>query len=254
MSKVIRQAGPRSFGGTALFNNTVRLTSAGSVSALPGYEAGEWWVQDVSAALPAVIAGDVSGRHVLDLCAAPGGKTLQLASAGAKVTAIDKSELRMKRIDENLKRTGLQADLHTSDALNWGDPKPEFDIVLLDAPCSATGTFRRHPDVIHSKSPKSISTLIKLQGALLRRAAKWVRPGGSLIYCTCSLQTEEGENQIDKFLKYNEQFAIAPVTRLDGLPLPERAYEGGYLRVLPHDLSSVGGMDGFFTAKLDCLS
>ena len=241
-------------GGEILFGNTIRLASARSIPDLPGFDEGDWWVQDISASIPVQIAGDLAGKSVLDLCAAPGGKTAQMAAMGAKVTALDKSENRLKRVAENLERLNLKAELIAADALEWGVPERRFDLVLLDAPCSATGTFRRHPDVVHSKSPQSISRLIRLQEALLRRAARWVRPGGSLIYCTCSLQTDEGEGQAAKFLKHNSNFTISPIGRIDELNFPERAYDQGYLRLLPHFLEAKGGMDGFFTAKFDCLS
>ncbi len=239
-------------GGELLMDRSVRLSEIGSVSELQGYEDGAWWVQDLAASLPVASLGDISGLKVLDLCAAPGGKTLQLAAKGAELTALDRSGARLKRVHENLKRTGLKADIIEADVLEWDDPNRDYDIVLLDAPCSATGTYRRHPDVLQSKSPKLVSDLVKLQDKLLDRAQEWVKPGGLLVYCTCSLQPEEGVERAQKFLEKHDKFALNPITSDQFPDLPNEAFLDGMLQILPHFLSSNGGMDGFFTAKFVC--
>ena len=242
----------------------MRLEKAGDLRALPGYEAGDWWVQDVSAALPvrvleAVLAStgtDLDGKHVLDMCAAPGGKTLQLASAGAVVTALDKSPTRLGRVTENLERTGLNAHIVASDAAKWrGADRPDgqkggFDCVVLDAPCTATGTFRRRPDVLQSKKPVDIESLARVQERLLWSAARHVRPGGVLIYCTCSLQRREGEDQITHFMKNRKDFRLNSSLDLTHLLPPEAISDTGVVRVLPHYMHEKGGMDGFFIAAL----
>lgn len=245
-------------GGVELPTGTVRLDDIGDVRALPGFDDGAWWVQDIAASLPVKIAGDVAGLKVLDMCAAPGGKTLQLCALGAEVTALDRSESRMARVEENLKRAGLTAKLVIADALEFspGFESGEdghadgYDLVLLDAPCSATGTYRRHPDVIYNKGHNDIQSLIKIQDALLQKAKRWVRPGGRLIYCTCSLQPQEGEARADKFLADTPEFSLnlLPKDRLEGL----EACIGstGYFRSRPHLLGALGGMDGFFIACL----
>lgn len=239
-------------GGTPLGRQTLRLDSIGDVTALPGFEDGTWWAQDVSAAQPAQILmdqfDDISGKRVLDMCAAPGGKTLQLASAGADVTAVDKSGGRLKRLEENLSRTKLSATIVNKDAFTF-DADP-FDAVLLDAPCSATGTFRRHPDVLHNRYPKSVADLVRLQDKLLPKAASLTAPGGVLIYAVCSLQPDEGLPRIVKFLQNTPDFSLIPLSNLPGLDLPDARFEGGVVRTLPCDLPKSGGMDGFFIAAL----
>ena len=241
-------------GGQVIFDHTVRLQNASHVPDLDGYKDGEWWVQDASAAIPASLLGDLEGKKVLDMCAAPGGKTLQLVAAGASVTALDKSEPRLKRVRENLDRTGFEADIHCADALEWGDPDHSFDHVLLDAPCSATGTFRRHPDVLSSKTPNVLGPLGRLQDRLLERALKWVGPGGTLLYCTCSLQFEEGEGRVKKLLAKHENLRLEPIIPADIPGMPAEAFKDGMLQILPHFLASDGGVDGFFTAKINCIA
>ncbi len=229
---------------------TLRRPKIGDVSALPGFSEGEWWAQDIAASLPAKLWGPLEGQSVLDMCAAPGGKTLQLATAGAQVTAIDRSERRAKRISENLARTGLEADIIISDALDYSPETILFDKILLDAPCSATGTFRRHPDVIYNKTPKDIEALAKIQDTLLEKAASLVRPGGEIIYCTCSLQPEEGEDRVLQFLQNMPDFRLIPILADSWSDLEMQHSTEGFVRSFPHFLSDRGGMDGFFIARI----
>ena len=239
-------------GGTPVGRQSLRLKSIGDVTALPGFEAGTWWAQDLAAAQPAQILmsqfEDVKGLRALDLCAAPGGKTMQLASAGMDVTAVDKSGGRLKRLEENLKRTNLNAKVVQKDALEF-EAEP-FPAVLLDAPCSATGTFRRHPDVLHNRSPKSVADLVRLQDKLLPKAAALTAPGGVLVYAVCSLQPDEGLPRVLKFLEIMPDFRLIPIPALPGLDLPSDRFEGGVVRTLPSDMPKSGGLDGFFLAAL----
>lgn len=233
--------------GTLLPTGTLRLEEKGQVSALPGYAAGGWWVQDAAAALAVGLLAPQAGERVLDLCAAPGGKTLQLAAAGAEVTSVDVSEPRMARVRENLSRCGLTADLVVADALDWM-PEQRFDAVLLDAPCSATGTIRRHPDLPFVKDGSELPALVDLQSRLLDRALGMVRPGGRVVFCTCSLLPEEGEGQLAAAL------ARHPGLRVERAALPgvEPAWwtpEGG-LRLRPDLWADRSGMDGFFMVRL----
>ncbi|MBA4087179.1 MAG: SAM-dependent methyltransferase [Novosphingobium sp.] len=227
-------------GGQSLAPGHVRLARAGSVEALEGFREGAWWVQDLAASVPARLMGEGQGRRALDLCAAPGGKTLQLAAAGWEVTALDKSARRTERLAENLKRSGLTAQVVVADALNW-QPEHPFDAILLDAPCSATGTCRRHPDVLHRHA--NLAELTALQSAMLDRAATWLAPGGTLVYAVCSLEREEGELQALAF----DKLTPAPVTEVE---LPEGlAPTNGHFRSDPGMLSEAGGIDGFFAAR-----
>jgi 16S rRNA (cytosine967-C5)-methyltransferase len=222
-----------------------RRVPSSSVTALDGYGEGGWWVQDLAASLPARLVPS-SANRVLDACAAPGGKTMQLAAAGHDVTALDRSESRLARLADNLRRTGLAARTVVADALDWTPDQP-FDAVLLDAPCSATGTFRRHPEVLYRAHPAIIEQSADLQARLLERASRWVRPGGSLIYAVCSLEPQEGEQRIEQFLAERADFRIEPAAQLvDGVTPHPR----GWLRVLPAMLEPRGGLDGFFTAHL----
>ncbi|MDO6586578.1 transcription antitermination factor NusB [Salipiger sp. 1_MG-2023] len=232
-------------GGALLPTGSVRLAQAGQVSALPGFEAGEWWVQDAAAALPARLLGDVAGLSVLDMCAAPGGKTMQLAAAGARVTALDLSEHRMARVAENLARTGLAAQIVVGDAL---DHQGAYDAIVLDAPCSATGTIRRHPDLPHAKQGEGISELIGLQGAMIDHALTLLAPGGRLVFCTCSLIPDEGECQIEEALARHEGLRVLR-PEAPGLDEAWRSDEGG-LRLRPDFWADRGGMDGFYMAVL----
>lgn len=240
-------------GGIALKSGSVRIKSAGRVEDLDGYEAGVWWVQDASASLPAKLLGDIAGKDVADLCAAPGGKTAQLAAAGARVTAIDKSPGRLNRLKENLARLGLDAETFVADAADFA-PGRTFDAILIDAPCTATGTIRRHPDILILKRDEDVAALAALQARILDGAAASLKPGGTLVYCTCSLEPEEGSAQIAAFLKAHPDFRRSTIdaTAL-GLD-PAWISPEGDLRTLPSHLSELPdgmtGMDGFFAAKL----
>ena len=232
-------------GGVSLMSEHVRLDSA-HVPELPGFEEGQWWVQDIAASIPARLLGSGPGT-VLDLCAAPGGKTMQLASAGWSVTAVDSSENRLGRLRENLERTQRSAEVIVADVLSWSPPVP-VDAVLLDAPCSATGIFRRHPDVLHRVRPSQIGELAALQAKLFARAADWVKPGGTLVFATCSLEPAEGEEQLTRFLAARPDYAVVPVTQ-DELPDGMTPNPGGWLRTLP-GMIEPGGNDGFFIVRL----
>ncbi|MDG2003817.1 MAG: methyltransferase domain-containing protein [Novosphingobium sp.] len=229
-------------GGISLMPGHVRLSRGAAVTSLAGFDDGAWWVQDFAASLPAKLLGPGEGRSVLDLCAAPGGKTLQLAAAGWQVTAIDASAKRLARLRENLSRTGLVADIVTADARDW-QPEAPFDAVLLDAPCTATGTCRRHPDVLHRIGPRQIAEMTKLQARLLERAAGWVKPAGQLVYAVCSLEPEEGENQMAGLA-----LETAPITTGE-LPQELLPTSQGWLKTEPGMLAGAGGMDGFFIAR-----
>ncbi|WP_424933764.1 RsmB/NOP family class I SAM-dependent RNA methyltransferase [Amaricoccus macauensis] len=236
-------------GGQLLPTGSIRLENPGRVTELAGFEEGKWWVQDAAAALPARLLGKVRGEKLLDLCAAPGGKTLQLAAAGGQVTALDVSSRRLKRLRENLARTKLPARIVTADALSWG-PDATFDAILLDAPCSATGTLRRHPDLPHIRKPEDVASLVTLQRDLLTRAWDWLAPGGRLIYCTCSLLPEEGEAQISAFLE-SQPSARLGVVETDALGIaPDWLDAAGSLRLRPDFWAERGGMDGFYAAVL----
>ncbi len=236
----------KAVGGTVLPTGTVRVPSASQVSALPGYADGHWWVQDAAAALPVGLLGDVAGLSVLDLCAAPGGKTMQLAAAGAQVTALDVSERRMERVTENLARVGLAAKTVVSDA--FGFDEGGYDAVLLDAPCSATGTLRRHPDLPYAKDGSDIGGLIAQQEAMIDHALTLLRPGGRLVFCTCSLLPDEGEVQVDDALVRHPGLTTV-LTDLPDVPADWRTEEGG-IRLRPDYWADIGGMDGFYMAVL----
>ncbi len=194
--------------GEILPNGSIRLPIGGRIEELDGYGNGSWWVQDAAATHPVTLLGDVKGKAVLDLCAAPGGKTMQLAALGAQVTAVDKSTNRLKKLEENLTRTHLKADILTKDLMEW-EPDCEFDAILLDAPCTATGTLRRHPDGLWTKKSDDIRAMADIQGTLWHRASRWVKVGGTIVYCTCSLQPEEGELMLQAFLKGHSNFEQA---------------------------------------------
>ena len=234
-------------GGSVLPTGSVRLRDAGQVSALLGYESGDWWVQDAAAALPVQVLDPKPGERVLDLCAAPGGKTLQLAARGAQVTALDISERRMARVAENLARTGLTATCVVGDAL---EHEGVYDAVLLDAPCSATGTIRRHPDLPHAKDGSDFGALIEMQAAMIDHALGLLAPGGRLVFCTCSLLPDEGECQVEEALARHAGLMVDR-SALDRPGIaPEWITEEGGLRLRPDYWPDLGGMDGFYMACL----
>ncbi|UUV05740.1 RsmB/NOP family class I SAM-dependent RNA methyltransferase [Ruegeria sp. YS9] len=233
--------------GEILPTGSVRLHDAGQVSTLPGYKAGDWWVQDAAAALPVRILAPKAGQKVLDLCAAPGGKTMQLVAAGADVTALDVSDSRMERVRENLARTGLRAKVIVGDALEHED---RYDAILLDAPCSATGTIRRHPDLPFAKDGSEFGGLIELQSRMLAHAWGLLKPGGRLVYCTCSLLPDEGEVQVEEALDmYPGMSADRDALKVPGVETDWITEEGG-MRLRPDYWPDRGGMDGFYIACL----
>ncbi|MGY2902311.1 RsmB/NOP family class I SAM-dependent RNA methyltransferase [Bradyrhizobium sp. URHC0002] len=241
--------------GETLTTGTVRTLLQGSVTMLPGFTEGQWWVQDAAAALPARLFGDVGGKTIVDLCAAPGGKTAQLAHAGARVTAVDRSPARMARLRDNLARLSLQADDVVTDAAEWpGQGNGGVDGVLVDAPCTSTGTIRRHPDVAWLRQEADIAALTALQKRLLQRAVALLKPGGTLVYCTCSLEPEEGEQAIASLLATESGMRRAPVEADEVAGLSEILTANGDLRTLPSHLPHadprLGGLDGFYAARL----
>jgi 16S rRNA (cytosine967-C5)-methyltransferase len=225
-----------------------RKSASARVETLPGFEEGAWWVQELAASLPVKLLGELSGKSVLDCCAAPGGKTAQLAAAGASVTAIDQSPHRVRRLQENMQRLHLQAEVITADLLSW-EPETLYDIILLDAPCSATGTIRRHPELPWLRSPKDVKRLVQIQQKLLHRVSKWLRPGGVLLYAVCSLQAEEAEQQAENFLQTGK-LTPDPITADEVAGQGDWITPQGYLRTLPGFLKAQGGMDGFFAARM----
>ncbi len=233
--------------GVSLAPRHRRLDAPGRIDSLAGFGDGTWWVQDLAASLPARLI-PASAASVLDLCAAPGGKTMQLAAAGHSVTALDKSKSRLARLADNLARTGLTAKTIVADAIEY-QPAELFDAVLLDAPCSSTGTFRRHPEVLYRARPSVIAELTELQTNLLAKAATFVRPGGTIVYAVCSLEPAEGEAIVSAFLAANPGFAISPPV-VGELPDAVTPSPNGRVRILPGMLADVGGLDGFFVARL----
>jgi 16S rRNA (cytosine967-C5)-methyltransferase len=241
-------------GGRVLSTGSVRTIAHGTVSALPGFTEGAWWVQDAGAALPVRLLGDVGGKRVADLCAAPGGKTAQLAAAGAQVTAVDRAQPRLNRLRANLTRLALEAELVCADAAEW-TMEQQFDAVLLDAPCSSTGTIRRHPDVPWLKRAGDITALTALQRRLLARAVDLTKPSGTLIYCTCSLEPEEGVQIVEEVLAGDSRLRRVPVDAAELSLPPEFISPDGDLRTLPCHLadadSRFAGIDGFYAARLE---
>lgn len=234
-------------GGTVLPTGSVRVHEVSQISTLPGFDTGDWWVQDAAAALPVQVLAPQPGEQVLDLCAAPGGKALQMAAAGARVTALDISERRMTRVTENLARTGLTAECVTGDALTH---QGRYDAILCDAPCSATGTIRRHPDLPHAKDGSDFGALIELQAAMIDHALTLLRPGGRLVFCTCSLLPDEGECQAEAALdRHPGLWADRAALDLPGID-PDWITEEGGLRLRPDYWPDLGGMDGFYIACL----
>jgi 16S rRNA (cytosine967-C5)-methyltransferase len=241
--------------GELLPTGTVRTLLQGSVTVLPGFAEGQWWVQDAAAALPARLFGDIAGKTVADLCAAPGGKTAQLAQAGARVTAVDRSPARMARLRDNLARLGLSAETVVADAVEWQAPEPgAFDGILLDAPCTSTGTIRRHPDIAWLRQEADIATMAGLQKRLLQKAASLLKPGGMLIYCTCSLEPEEGIEPVAALLAADQSLRRLPIEAGEVAGLSEIVTAEGDLRTLPCHLPQAdpqfGGLDGFYVARL----
>jgi 16S rRNA (cytosine967-C5)-methyltransferase len=237
------QRAAQSYQGRHLAERHARIPAQNRVSELPGFVEGDWWIQDLAATIPARLLGQGDGRHVLDLCAAPGGKTLQLAAAGWRVTAIDSSGARLQRLRENLGRTKLKAEIVEADVMSWSSPEP-VDAILLDAPCSATGIYRRHPDVLHRIRPRVIAEMAELQRGMLDRAAGWLKPGGVLVFSTCSLEPDEGEAH----LPHAAELRLDPV-RQDELPNGITPHPDGYVRTLPIMLADKGALDGFFIAR-----
>ena len=234
---------------TRLPTGSLRRTAGGSIASLPGYAEGAWWIQDAAASLPVRLFDGIGGREVVDLCAAPGGKTAQLASAGARVTAIDRSPRRLDRLVANLKRLGLPVSSIAADAMTWR-PERLVDAVLLDAPCTATGAIRRHPDVPHLKQPEDVARLAIVQDNLLRAAVDMVRPGGTLVYCTCSLEPEEGPERVAALLRSGAPIERRPIDPCEIGAAPEWLTPEGDLRTLPCHLAEYDGIDGFFAARL----
>jgi 16S rRNA (cytosine967-C5)-methyltransferase len=234
-------------GAEILPTGSLRLTGQKQVTKLPGFDEGAWWVQDVAAALPVKLLAPNPDMRVLDLCAAPGGKTLQLAATGANVTALDVSDYRLNRLRENLTRTKLSAEIVAADAMTW-EPETPFDAVLLDAPCSATGTIRRHPDLPYVKDAAGIKPLYALQRDLIDRAVHFVKPGGQIVFCTCSLFPEEGEHQLRTALERHPDLSV-DASAYANLPKGMKVKNGG-IRLTPDIWAEKGGMDGFFIAVL----
>jgi 16S rRNA (cytosine967-C5)-methyltransferase len=238
--------------GRVIATGSVRTVAHGDIALLPGFAEGAWWVQDAAASIPARLLGDVRGLDVADLCAAPGGKTAQLAAGGARVTAVDRSAVRLTRLRDNLTRLSLQAETVAADVLEWQGGS--FDAVLLDAPCSSTGTIRRHPDVPWLKSESDLAVLTSLQQRLLDRAVDLLKPGATLVYCVCSLEPEEGVNQIEALLARNSGVVRKPITPQEAFGHAELLTADGDLRTLPLHLPDLdprwGGLDGFYAARL----
>jgi len=234
--------------GVKLAPKHLRMLPALPVTGLAGFDEGQFWVQDLAASIPARLFGEGQGRTILDLCAAPGGKTMQLASNGWNVISVDNNARRMERFQDNLKRTNLQAEEVIADLMQW-EPAEPADAILLDAPCSATGIYRRHPDVLHCIGSRQIADRAEGQRALLDRIAPWVKTGGTLVYAVCSLEPEEGEEQIEAFLERHDQFAIDPVTAAE-LPEGLLPTDNGCIRTLPTTLAEQGHVDGFFIVRL----
>ena len=248
------QAWAERLGGAVLTTGTVRLAKTARVTEMEGFAEGQWWVQDAASALPVRLLGNVAGKSVLDLCAAPGGKTLQLASGGAHVTALDRSRPRLARLEDNLSRMNLEAKIVCADAVTWR-PQTPAQTVLLDAPCTATGGLRRHPDVARLKIPDDVSRLAALADSLLDAAVEMLAPGGRLVFCTCSLEPQEGPQRAAALLQRAHGMKLAPIepTEIGGVDggLSEAVTEEGYLRTLPCHLPGQGGMDGFFAARFE---
>jgi 16S rRNA (cytosine967-C5)-methyltransferase len=234
---------------TLLPTGSLRRATGGQIGDLPGYQDGAWWIQDAAAALPARLLGDVAGKAMLDLCAAPGGKTAQLAASGATVTALDRDAGRLARLETNLRRLGLSARFECADAMSYAPPAP-FSHILLDAPCSATGTLRRHPDLPWLKRDSDVAQSAEAQSQLLDAATRMLAPGGVLVYVVCSLEPEEGEAQIEAFLSRQKELRVVPLAVDELAGAREFVTPQGYLRTTPAAWPELGGLDGFFAARL----
>jgi 16S rRNA (cytosine967-C5)-methyltransferase len=228
---------------------TLRRTGGGAIMSLPGYSEGAWWVQDAAAAIPATLLGNISGERVIDLCAAPGGKTAQLAAMGARVIAVDRSPRRLDRLNMNLARLSLPVESLVADAATWRPSEPAR-YVLLDAPCTATGAIRRHPDVPHLKSPDDVTRLAAVQERLIAAAIDMLAPGGVLVYCTCSLEPQEGVQQVERLVARGAPVRRKPVEAGEIGGLAQCITSNGDLRTLPSHLAEYDGVDGFFAARL----
>src|SRR5471032_274072 len=228
---------------------TLRRAAGGNITELPGFAEGAWWIQDAAAALPVRLLGGIEGKRVADLCAAPGGKTMQLCAAGAQVTAVDLSARRMLRVSENLTRAGMTAELVTADAAKW-QPAEKFDAILIDAPCSCTGTLRRHPDIAWLKDEEDVARLTLVQDRLLLHALDLLKPGGTLVYAVCSLQEDEGPARIAALLARHPTLKRLPVQPAELPDLAEAITAKGDVRTLPSMWAERGGLDGFYVARL----
>ena len=240
-------------GGDLLPTGSIRCTNEGPIAEMVGFGEGAWWVQDAAAALPACLLAPVAGRRIADLCAAPGGKTAQLAALGGQVTAVDISQPRLDTVASNLARLDLAAELVVADARQW-QPERTFDAVLVDAPCTATGTIRRHPDILHLRRQEDVARMRELQSAILANAARMIDPGGVLVYCTCSLEPEEGEHVVESFLSAHDDFTRAPIAPSEIGDQSSFLTANGDLRTLPSHWPATdarpGGLDGFYASRL----
>ena len=245
--------------GVLFANGTIRLNKPKMpIADMAGFSEGQWWVQDLAASLPVLLLGDVKGQNILDLCAAPGGKTAQLLAAGAKVTAVDVDVSRMEKLRKNMTRLQLSENLTTvvCDAISFLDAcKTSFDGIVLDAPCSASGTFRRHPEIIYIKTTDDVQEQAEKQHLFLQKSAEKLKSGGKLLFCTCSIAKDEGERQVEKFLCVHNEFVsvsadLKKINRYDGIKLDEKIIDKGVLRTLPYYMKNMGGMDAFFAACL----
>ncbi len=238
-------------GGDILSTGSVRLQNHGAIEELDGFTQGEWWVQDAAAAIPAKLLGNIAGKTTLDLCAAPGGKTAQLAAMGARVTAVERSPGRITTLEENMARLNISTDVEIiqADIMKW-HPDKKYEVMLLDAPCSATGTLRRHPDVAWHRTPEDITRMAKIQRDMLERSLQWLTDDGILLYCVCSLQPQEGEEQISAFLASHPHLTLTPIEAQETGGCDELLTKRGELRTLPCNWHETGGMDGFYAARM----
>lgn len=244
-------------GGSLMPTGTIRLSSYNNVTELDGFNEGAWWVQDLGASIAVKLAGDIEGKKALDICAAPGGKTMQLLAGGAKVTALDNVSERVERLKSNLARVKMQAtEIITADFIEWGNKyynqlQNGYDLIILDAPCSATGTIRRHPDLLHLRRANEIKNNLEIQKKMIRLACGLLKKGGTLIYCVCSLEADEGEKQIEQILETELPLKLSPIAPNElGPDMKDMITEKGEFRSLPSSLSGLGGMDGFYCARL----